>query len=133
MMPQKGSLFLLKAKIENDYQTVGGMRTTKFLLNNQLIDVTHKISGPWRALLSQAGVSSLTVSATGLFTNSVSEKFIRKSAFNNQLIEGLLCFGNGETIEGSFQITTYERSGNYDQEETYSLTLESSGEITIKD
>jgi predicted secreted protein len=42
-----------------------------------------------------------------------------------------LVFGNADTIDGSFKITSYERSGEFNGEETYSITLESSGQITF--
>ena len=45
MTTQNGSLVLLKigyGVCPEQYVTIGGMRTTRFLLNNQLIDSSHK-------------------------------------------------------------------------------------------
>ncbi|AIL64491.1 Phage major tail protein 2 [Rickettsiales bacterium Ac37b] len=132
MSAQKGALVLLKVlhnKDGNIFETIGGMRTTRFILNNQLVDCTNKMSGAWRELLSNVGISSVTISGTGIFTNSQSEHYIRSYAFSNAIKKYAIYFGSGEILIGNFQITSYERSGNYNEEEHYSLTLESSGEV----
>jgi TP901-1 family phage major tail protein len=133
MSVQKGSLVLLKVKdnVANEYKTIGGLRTTKLILNNQLIDATTKTSGRWRELLVGGGISFITISGSGIFTNSISEKLVRDAAFNNQALDFQLCFGNGDVIISTFQITSYERSGDYDQEEIYSLTIESASTVQL--
>ncbi len=40
-------------------------------------------------------------------------------------------FDNGDTIEGLFQITNFELSGEYNGEQTFTCTLESSGAWTF--
>ncbi|MBN8828635.1 MAG: phage major tail protein, TP901-1 family [Sphingobacteriia bacterium] len=124
-----GALMLLKIKDNsNKFITIGGMRTTRMVLNNQIIDSTHKLSGNWRELLS-GGIKSISISGSGIFTNSESEEIIRKISFNSENAIFQLCFGNGDILSGSFIITSYERSGNYQDEESYNLTIESSGKI----
>jgi len=130
MVGYSGNLVLLKIKDKNGYQVVGGMRTTRFLLNNQLIDVTNKDSGRWRHLLSGAGTSSMSVTGSGVFTDSQSEKLIRKLAFDHEKQEFMLVFGNGDKLEGSFIVSTYERAGNVSEEEIYNISLESAGKIS---
>ena len=130
MVAQSGSLMLLKiAKNNGDYVVVGGMRTTKFILNNQSIDITHKESGKWRHLLGSAGISSLNISGSGIFTNQESESMVREIAFANNIAKFRITFGNGDILDGSFIISTYERSGSMAEEENYNLTLESAGSI----
>ena len=41
-----------------------------------------------------------------------------------------LAFGDGDSIAGTFAISSYERSGEFNGEETFSLTMESSGQLT---
>ena len=41
-----------------------------------------------------------------------------------------LIFSDGSKIAGAFLVTSYERAGEFNGEETYSLTLESSNTIT---
>lgn len=129
MVGYSGNLVLLKVKQGKEYNVVGGMRTTRFLLNNQIIDATHKESGKWRYLLDNVGVSSLSITGSGVFTDKDSEKAVRKLAFDNLKSKFLLAFGNGDKLEGEFVVSTYERVGNVSEEETYNLTLESAGKI----
>lgn len=128
-----GALLLLK--VFNDYDKkftiVGGMRTTKFLLNNQLIDVTNKSSGKWRELLGDAGIASASLSGQGIFTNEESEEVMRHAAFAGSITEFELIFGNGDSLCGKFLIAHYERAGNYNDEENYAITLESAGKLSF--
>lgn len=134
MTGYKGALVLLKigdGQTPETFTTVGGMRTTRFILNNRLIDTTNKDSGAWREVLSGGGVRFISISGDGLFTDDGSEETLRVQAFDNSIKNYELCFGNGDKLSGSFQITSYERAGDYDAEETYSITLESSGEVVF--
>jgi len=128
--PQSGSLLLLK--IQNDemnFTTIGGMRSNKFSLNNNVIDTSNKSSGKWRQILGEAGMSSASITGAGVFTDSDAERLIREIAFNGTIKTYQLCFGNGNILEGKFFITHYERTGNYAEEETYAISLESSGKL----
>jgi len=126
-------LVLLKIRDKNsEYKTIGGMRTTRFLLNNQLVDITNKNSGRWRDLLSGVGTSSLSITGSGVFTNSESEKLVRKAAFDHDKIEFAIIFGNGDKLAGNFVVSTYERVGNVSEEEIYNIALESSGQINYQ-
>ena len=132
MVAQSGSLVLLKV-FNNDnqnYQIVGGMRATKFTLNNQLIDISHKESGKWRMLLSDAGLSHISIAGSGIFTDQESENIVRLAAFNQQILSFKIVFGNLDVLSGEFVISLYERVGNLHEEETYSIGLESAGAIT---
>jgi TP901-1 family phage major tail protein len=129
MVGYSGSLVLLKVQQGNKYEVVGGMRTTHFLLNNQIVDATHKESGKWRYLMSNVGVSSLSITGSGVFTDKGSERCVRNLAFDNRKAKFLLAFGNGDKMYGEFIVSTYERSGNVSEEETYNITLESAGKI----
>lgn len=132
MVAHSGSLMLLKvaSKINpKEYIIVGGMRTTKCVLNNRLIDITHKESGKWRQLLGEAGIASINISGSGIFTDQESEGMVREIAFANKIANFQITFGNGDRLEGAFVVNHYERSGNMDEEESYNLSLESAGKI----
>lgn len=124
--------FLLKCGgLQDNPQTLGGMRVTTMSLNNELIDVTHKESGGARTLLPKAGLQSMSIAASGLFTNAESEQFLKNKAFNRELGLYSLFFPNGEKFEANFFVTHYERAGDHNGEETYAVTLESSGPIVF--
>lgn len=133
MAAQKGSSLLLKigdAASPEVFTTVGGLRSTTITLNDEAVDVTNKDSSGVRTLLANAGVQSISVSGSGVFTDAASENTI-KTAF------GAAAFKNYQIIvpalgtwQGAFMISSLEYAGEYNGEVTYSISLESSGTIT---
>lgn len=139
MAAQKGSAFLLKDNSTGTPATLGGMRSTSMSINGETVDVTTKESTPFdstsgndigRLLLGNAGVRSMSISASGVFIDSASENTTRATAFSGDIVKYDLVFADTSTVKGDFLVTSYERAGEYNGEETYSLTLESSGSIT---
>ena len=134
MTSQPGYLLLLKignGGAPESFTTVGGLRTTAFAYNAEPPDATHRESGPWRQLMDGAGARSLTLSATGWFTDSTAEETLRAAAMGSQVRNYQLTFANGDVISGPFAVTAYRRAGDYDAEETYALSLASAGEIAF--
>lgn len=130
MTAQAGIHFLLKLGSKaGQPKTLAGLRATQMRLDNELIDTTHKDSQGARTLLAEAGTQKLTISASGLFTNQKVEEETRIIAFQKRIETYCLYFPNGDILEAGFYISYYERSGDYNGEETYSLTLESSGPL----
>ena len=139
MAAQKGSAFLLKDNSTGTAVTLGGMRSTSMSINGETVDITTKESATFdatagndigRVLLPNAGIRSMSISASGVFTDSASENTTRTSAFSGDAVNYDLIFADTSSAKGAFIITSYERAGEYNGEETYSLTLESSGTIT---
>ena len=132
MVALNGSLVLLKINENDHIITIGGMRTTKFSLNNQLIDATNKDSGSWRELLPNSGISHITIGGNGIFTNSESESILCDAAFNNKVSNFEISFANGDILKGKFHISNYDRIGNFNEEENYSIVLESTGKVVYQ-
>ncbi|MAL08372.1 MAG: phage major tail protein, TP901-1 family [Maricaulis sp.] len=138
MAAQKGSALLLKATLSGSLTTIAGLRSTSMSINGEMVDVTTKDSNPLvaggadkaREILEGGGIRSMSISASGVFTDSALENDIRISAQKGQIREYKLVFGDGDDITGNFLITSYERAGEFNGEETYSMTLESSGQVT---
>lgn len=110
--------------------TVAGCRTTSMTFNNSPVDITTKDNAPWRTLLDNGGIRSASISMEGVFTDSASEESVRSDAMTNAQATYNLVLPNADTLGGSWMITNYQRSGNYDGAETYSFTLESTGTLT---
>ncbi|HEX8573357.1 MAG TPA: phage tail protein [Allosphingosinicella sp.] len=132
MGAEKGSAFLLK--VGNGAQppvfaTVAGMRTTQMSVNGEAVNVTSKDSGGWRELLSGAGVRSVSVAASGIFTGSAAELRIKANALAGQIDDYELSFESGERLRGRFLVTRLDYSGDYNGERNYALSLESSGSV----
>lgn len=138
MAAQKGSALLLKigasaaaAAASDTYTTVGGLRSTSISLNQETIDVTTKDSANARELLADAGVESVSISGSGVFTDATSEQTLQ-SVFGGANIPNFeIVLPDLGTYQGKFQITTLEYAGEYNGEMTYSITLESSGAVAF--
>ena len=141
MAVQKGSSFLLKDNSTGVPATIGGLRSTSMSINGEMVDVTTKDSNAFvtsgndkaRDLLQGGGIRSMSISASGVFTDSSTENILRGFAFDGAIQNYDLVFGDGSKISGAFLITSYERAGEYNGEETYSVTLESHNTITYTD
>tara|TARA_R110000851_G_scaffold310995_1_gene471009 strand:- start:359 stop:787 length:429 start_codon:yes stop_codon:yes gene_type:complete len=138
MAVQKGSSFLLKDNSTGTPATIGGLRSTSMSINGEMVDVTTKDSNAFvtsgndkaRDLLQGGGIRSMSISASGVFTDSSTENILRGFAFDGAIQNYDLIFGDGSSVKGAFLITSYERAGEYNGEETYSVTLESHNTIT---
>ena len=134
----KGSSFLLIDNSTGTPATIGGLRSTSMTINCEAVDITSKDSNAFissgndkaRDLLQGGGVRSMTLSASGVFTDSSTENILRGLAFDGAIQNYDLVFSDGSKISGAFLITSYERAGEFNGEETYSVTLESSNTIT---
>ena len=132
MSAEKGSAFLLKAGNGGSppvFATVAGMRTTQMSINGEAVNVTNKDSDGWRELLSGAGVRSVSVAASGIFTGSAAELRLKTNALGGLIDEYELSFESGERMRGRFLVTRLDYAGDYNGERNYTLSLESSGEV----
>lgn len=133
MGAEKGSAFLLKVGNGAEppvFTTVAGMRTTQMSVNGEAVNVTSKDSGGWRELLSGAGVRSVSVAASGIFTGSATEVRVKTNALAGLVDDYELSFESGEKLRGRFLVTRLDYSGDYNGERNYALSLESSGPVT---
>ena len=138
MAAGKGSSFLLKDNSTGTPATMGGLRSTSMTINGEAVDITTKDSNAFissgndkaRDLLQGGGVRSMSITASGVFTDSSTENILRGFAFDGAIQNYDLVFSDGSKISGAFLITSYERAGEFNGEETFSCTLESSGTIT---
>jgi TP901-1 family phage major tail protein len=133
MPAEKGSAFLLKIGDGAEppaFATVAGLRTTQMSVNGEPVNVTSKDSGGWRELLSGAGVRSVSVAGSGIFTGSAAEIRLKSNALAGLIDDYELSFESGERMRGRFLLTRLDYSGDYNGERNYSLSLESSGPVT---
>ena len=132
MTAQKGAAFLLKigdGGAPQTYETVAGLRTTQMSINGDTVVVTTKESGGWRELLSGAGTRSVSVSASGIFLGSDAEDRVRGNALAGTLDAYELSFEDGAKMRGQFLVQRLDYAGDFNGERTYSVQLESSGQV----
>ena len=129
---ERGSAFLLKVgdgASPPAYATVAGLRTTQLSVNGETVVVTSKDSGGWRELLSGAGVRSVSVSGAGVFTGSAAEARLKTNALAGVLDDYELSFESGDRMRGRFLVSRLDYAGDFNGERSYTLSLESSGEV----
>jgi TP901-1 family phage major tail protein len=134
MVAEKGKAFLIKigdGQASETFTVIGGMRSTSFKINNEIIDATHKQSGGWRELLPGAGIRHVSLSGSGIFTNSDAEKKLQAKAMTSSVDHYEIIFESGDKFEGSFQVTHLEYSGDYNGERSYNMAFESSGPVVF--
>lgn len=128
----KGSLMILKIYNGVTFDAISGLRSNSMDVNNETVDITNNDSGGMQELLDGAGIQSFALSADGVFLDgAVGDEDLRANAFGNTQDQFELFFANGDKISGVFAITSYNRAGSYNGEETFSISLSSSGDITF--
>jgi TP901-1 family phage major tail protein len=132
MAAERGSAFLLKigdGSVPPAYATIAGLKTTQLAINGDAVAITNKGSGGWRELLSGAGVRSVSVAASGIFTGTTAEAQVRSLALSGALEDYELSFESGDRMRGQFLVSRLEYAGDFNGERNYTLALESSGEV----
>ena len=76
MAAQRGGALLLKMNVSGSMTTIGGLRSTSITINDEAVDISNKDSSS-RQLLPQGGILSMSVSASGVFTDTASEQTLR--------------------------------------------------------
>ncbi len=134
MAAQKGKDLLLKLDSDGagSFITVAGLRARKLAFNSETVDITDSDSaGRWRELLAGSGVQRASVSGSGIFKDAQSDALMRSAFFDGDIQAWQLAIPSFGTVEGQFQITSLEYSGNHDGEVTFDLGLESAGALTF--
>ena len=131
MAAQRGKALLLKINISGTMTTIGGMRSTSMTLNDEAVDITNKDSGSFRELLPAGGIQSMSISASGVFTDSTAETTLWAAYGTSTFSSYNIIVPDLGTYAGSFMIASLEYAGEFNGEATYSVTLESSGSITF--
>src|SRR5829696_8404127 len=132
MSAQKGKDLLIKIADGAGYTTVAGLRTRRLAFNAETVDITHSESaGRWRELLEGAGVKRAGVSGRGLFKDAASDTLVRQTFFDGAVKNYQIVIPDFGTVEGAFQITSLEFTGEHNGEVTYELSLESAGALSF--
>lgn len=134
MAAQKGKDLLLKIDADGlgAFETVAGLRSRTLAFNAETVDVTHQESaGQWRELLAGAGAKSARITGSGIFKDAASDATIRDAFFNGLIRAWQVIIPDFGTVEGPFQITSFELAGRHDGEVSFDLALESAGELTF--
>lgn len=134
MAAEKGRVFVLKigdGASSETFTDLAGARSTSLTINGEMVDITNKGSAGYRELLEDGGVSSMSISQSGVFFDSADEVLLQTAAKDMTLNNYELLYESGDKWSGAFQVTSYENGGEHNDAVTYSCTLESSGVFTF--
>ena len=137
-MARCGSEFWLEIQHPTlDWVDLHGQQSTTGTVSNEQVDVTTKETMSWRKL-SNCGMRMGTISASGVIADrdslgpdaqAVTTWINEQAAFGN-LINARIRIGNQKIIlSGLYQVASYERTGDHNDAEKYSITLESSNNL----
>ena len=128
-----GTAFLLLKGNEDGppetFTQVGGMKTNSMSINGEQVDITSKDDGTWRQLLEECGILSMSISLSGVVTdetkyNEIIADHLARLHKNYQMVSD-----RGDSFEASFEVASQERSGEVNDAEQFSITLESAGDV----
>lgn len=134
MAVQNGKDLLIKVDLigDNQFVTVAGLRATKIAFNAETVDVTSLDSaGGWRELLAGAGVKSAQISGSGVFRDANTDERARQIFFDAEMPDFQVVIPSFGVVQGPFQITAIEYSGNHNGEATYDMSFASAGFLTF--
>lgn len=133
---QPGRLFLLQIDLTGVsptvYTTVAGLRMTDVTINGGPVDITNKGSGGWQEMLPAAGVRSANLSGSGIMdTNTLQpvQKLMGSALAGGTFVDACIVSGSGDKLFGTWAVDTFKRAGNYNEAETFEITLKSHGPV----
>ncbi len=134
MAAQKGRSILIKISdgaSPATWTSIGGLRTKSATINNETVDITESDVAPWRTLLGDAGIRSMSISGSGVFKDDAAFNDCEDLVMSGDTQEFQMVFGNGDILQGYFQITSLEYAGDHNNEQSYSMTFESAGQFSL--
>lgn len=133
---QPGRLFILSIDLTGVsptvYTDVAGLRLTDMTVNGGPVDITNKGSNGWQEMLPAAGVRSANITASGIFdTNQAApmQKLLQSALQGGTFIDAVIRSGAGDKLYGTFTVDSFKRAGNYNEAETFEMTLKSHGPV----
>jgi TP901-1 family phage major tail protein len=134
MAVQNGKDLLIKLDMVGDgsFETIAGLRASRISFNAETVDVTSlESTGGWRELLAGAGVKTASISGSGVFRDASTDERARQIFFDAEIPSFQVIIPDFGVVEGPFQLSSIEYSGNHNGEATYEMTMASAGALTF--
>lgn len=134
MTAQNGKDLLIKIDMDGagTFETLAGLRASRISFNSQTVDATSlESAGGWRELLAGGGVKSASISGSGIFRDETTDERARQIFFAGDIPQFQVIIPDFGIVEGGFQITSIEYSGQYDGEAVYELSMSSASALTF--
>lgn len=109
------------------YTTIAGLRAASLAINNNPVDVTNKGSNGYQELMADGGVQSFELSGDGIYLASGADSTLFLAALAKTLLNCRIISDAGDKFICDYVVASYQRTGNFDGAEMFSVTLRSSG------
>ena len=110
---------------------VAGARSDSLTFNNEAIDITDKDDAGVRTYLDDVSLKSMSMSCTGVAKAATYAALAQAAGSGTALHDFQIEFGSFATYSGQFFITSFESTGEQADTMTFTMSLESSGAITV--
>jgi len=119
------------------FRALGGLQNASLAFAAELQEITNSLSQEFREILDGAGIRSLSISGSGFAVDEWGQAKLRKLFLANDLNRYQVClFDDGAVLkywEGCFKVVALEQGGDYNAPQSFSVTLESSGEFSYNE
>ena len=131
MAKYNGRAFLLQHETAtpDTYATVGALQSTGLTINNESVDVSNKSDGRQRQMIN-AGINSMSISGAGILTDDSVAELVEGLARSGVTENFRIISARADSYTGPFQVTSFERTGEHNGAEQFSISLESAVDIT---
>ena len=109
----------------------GGLTATAAAFSAAPVEASSLVSPGWREEVPGAGLSSARLSGSGVFLSGSAAALVRAAFFAGTAPDWQVILPGLGLIEGPFRLIRLDYAGPYAAEMTFSLTLQSAGEITF--
>ena len=125
-MLKLGRDFVLLVNDGLSYARVEAQRSTSLSISSESVDSTVK-GEDWRDILQGAGINSAQVTLSGVTSNSPMYMFLLSKKLSREHVDCRIDDSVGAFLVGIFKIVSIAASGTHNGEETYDITLDSTG------
>ncbi|RMG71932.1 MAG: hypothetical protein D6711_14235 [Chloroflexi bacterium] len=130
MPAAKGRQFQIVLTSVSPNTAIAGCQTKSVSWAGEPIDITSDDDSGYRTLLDGAGTESLDISFDGVTKDTTMRTRGFNSGGTTQYSDFKIVFPNGDSITGTFNLTSYEENGTHNDAVKFSATLQSSGQWT---
>jgi predicted secreted protein len=127
-----GRSLTLKAGTWAAGTVISQTRNHTFTIDHEVVDITNKDSNGFRTILENAGTKSLSITFDGIADNTtVFETMLAAANSGSISTYSIGGFADGDVWEGLFHLSNFQGGGAHNGEQTFSVTLNSSGAWTF--
>src|SRR5262245_12000547 len=119
MTDYTGRAFIIKTGTWSGGTEVAECQENSLRVGVELVEITHKGSNAFRTLLEGAGTKAITLSGSGIVSNVAGYETFQGYAFAASANALAMGWADGDTLEASFIISSFELTGVHNGAQTF--------------